>query len=178
MASRNRLERNQDGERLLKHIGRQTAASEKALILQFRPKVVVRVGGAVLEGADSGSVDLYIVNVGSNDAEIREIACHLLVTEPGHAPVTHKVEIQGTNLAPGESRLFELKFEKNVANVIYFTNSTLTVKGALGPQLTLMMNILYSDKDGTQRRTGLRRLYEPSTRNFRAREGDDFDFVD
>lgn len=172
----------------LKQIERQNATSEKALILQFRPKLVLRGMQASVKDADDGTLLFGYVNTGSSPARIVDGHLKLSKTAGGASGATEelfhhdvvwakeKSAKQWPRYNPGSSAETIVQLSKPAANAIWAADQA--PKEAIQGLIVLSGRITYIDEVGTARHTGIFRRYDSRSSRFLVIEDSDLEYAD
>jgi hypothetical protein len=171
------------GLRTLKKIERQTSAAEKQLVLQFRPKLIVRGGEVDFE---DGTISFLITNTGGSKAHVSHSFLKFDIFEKGEdgiAIVTNSgkdVLVEDLIFDPGESKKRVLGF--NPTFVASIREQFDTVRAVHGAKFTRILKcaggISYRDDLGIERMTMIKRHFDPITGKFSVPTNSEGDYAD
>ena len=171
-------------------IQKQAELMGKTLVLQFRPKVIIRFAGASeFNLADLGKpatakVRLNIVNSGGSPAHISVGKVALWWTEMSRSH-SRRIEIhEGTErelgeftLQPGKQCRWEETLDMNAINDLQWVNYHEGLATEDNRTLILVGGLYYTDDLSIPRSTGIHRNYDPKMMNFRAAD-DEGEYAD
>jgi hypothetical protein len=163
----------------LRRIERQTAVGEKQIILQFRPKIVVR-GGIV----DKDKMKCFITNTGGTPASITVCKLKIILLGSGQdlsgLMDGGNVIPAGTTFAAGETKILSLAIDPDIVQIIAEIDQI--YKDIPGGESTRIIqcvgSIQYCDDLGIKRLTGIYRRYRPRGGNFQPSDNSDLEYAD
>jgi hypothetical protein len=159
----------------------------KTLILQYRPKVIVRNATAKAFTAQLGEraqciVAFQIVNTGGSPAHIVDGDIYLFSARSSNPKEeiefresTH-IGISERTLQPGERESIQTGLDGNFVNDVGWVE--FHAGQAALHYILLMGTIGYRDDLGIPRQTGLRRSYDPKTKTFTPRKDSEEEYSD
>ena len=163
----------------------------KTLILQYRPRIIVRhatakafskeIGEGVFSEPVRCVVAFQIVNIGGSPAHIVDGDIYLLSARSGgleeeieFKESTH-VGIGQRTLQPGEREAMEFALDTRISNDARWVEF---YKGTSSHRIFLLGTIWYRDDLGIPRQTGLHRSYDPKTKTFVPRKDSEEEYSD
>jgi hypothetical protein len=167
----------------LKKIERQTAATEKSLILQFRPKVIIR-GGHVVDAdrLEEATMEFAITNIGASAATVLEtelVAKLVNHPTPTFSFFEQSFPISLLKLGPGMGHLHTVTLDKETTAAIQQMDFDHRNKSGEGKKTILFAGTLqYRDELGILRRTGIFREYSAAKRRFVSLSDPDYEYAD
>jgi hypothetical protein len=178
-------------EAQLQEMKKVSELENKTLILQYRPKVIVRnatakafskeIGGGVFSEPVRCVVAFQIVNIGGSPAHIVDGDIYLLSArasgleeEIEFKESTH-VGIGQRTLQPGEREAIEFGLDTRIPNDARWVEF---YKGASSHSIFLLGTIWYRDDLEIPRQTGLHRSYDPKTKTFVPRRDSEEEYSD
>lgn len=174
----------------LKAIERQAKLMETQLILQYRPKIVVRSAKASEFKTGIGdsarpTIQFTVVNSGGSVAHVKggKVRIWSIQTFPPPAspPIEftlgEEVQLRSFSLQPGEERVVKEPMGTGIINDIDWANYHAGTPTKFR-DIYLIGNIWYEDDLGIRRRTGISRTYNPVMESFSARKDDEAEFSD
>jgi hypothetical protein len=148
----------------------------KTLILQYRPRIIVRNASASdfnvaeLGQPAQGKVQITIINSGGSPAHIKGGTIALWSTEVSSAPTEIKKgndnPIGEFTLQAGEDREYEGNIGTGATHDLNWANYHAGHQTTPMKSLYLVGTIMYEDDLGIPRRTGIFRAYDPKTYSF------------
>jgi hypothetical protein len=154
---------------------RQADLMERTLVLQFRPKIVVRCGDihvstvAPLGDLSRGTLDFTIANTGGSNAKVLTCEVEVLAFITPPSPMfCHSHQFQSFELKPGESIPHWADLRGEVNEAIRWAN--LQQPGTIGrskaKHIYFVGVIWYGDDIGTRRSMAFSRRYDPDAKRF------------
>lgn len=131
-----------------------------AIILQHRPKIVVRSLRLVRQESGGFEIRLVLLNDGSTNAHIFETSFQIIWMQTGHTDEVHSEKISAITLAGGKSHNF--RFTAPEFYVRFDASRLILECNHEQPQsafLACSASIKYQDGIGTHRETAVSRLY-------------------
>ena len=178
-------------EAQLQEMKKVSELENKTLILQYRPKVIVRnatakafskeIGGGVFSEPVRCVVAFQIVNIGGSPAHIVDGDIYLLsalssgIEEEVEFKESTHVGIGQRTLQPGERETIEFGLDTRIPNDARWVEF---YKGASSHSIFLLGTIWYRDDLEIPRQTGLHRSYDPKTKTFVPRRDSEEDYSD
>jgi hypothetical protein len=160
--------------RTLRGINKQAALMEKTLVLQFRPKIVVRSGDVHISNVanigemPTGSLDFTVANTGGSDAEI--IAAEVEVTVIQQLPIIlfSASEVFGRfKLRAGEAVPRSVTLSGQVNEAVRWIDSNMPgTIGRASRNIYFVGIIWYEDDLHIKRSMGFYRRYDADSRRF------------
>jgi hypothetical protein len=161
----------------LREMEKSREIDTKTLILQYRPKIIVRdatasdFNVAELGKPAQGKVRFIMVNTGGSAAHIDGGWVAVWSAEsPSSSPIEIKQgkeeRIGAFTLQPGEETPLERVLNTGVTNSIQWANFHQAIKTEPSRYIYLVGVINYRDDLGILRRTGINRTYDPKTKTF------------
>ena len=158
----------------------------KTLILQYRPRIVVRFARAEdfnvaeLGKRAKGKVKFKIVNTGGSPAHISGGNIALWSAEGPRSAHTNTptlshgkdADIWQFTLQPGEEAVCEEELDAAVTQDIQWANYHAGIKTEPLKSIYLVGTISYRDDLDIPRQTGINRLYDPETKWFKAQDSE------
>jgi len=159
-------------------IDRQAKIADKTLVLQFRPKLIVR-GGEVYD-PDTLRIEFTVVNVGGSPAHIDRGEAEAQIVDSRQVSILEHAESIGMfSLQPGEGATRSVSLRENVAAAIGWLNAHPEgVMGAASPLVYFVGLIRYADDIGISRSMGFMRKYDPPRQKFVAVDDPDYEYTD
>jgi len=162
--------------------------AKKALILEFRPKIIVRSvklieidGGA--DGVPDWKVEIALSNTGGTDAHVIPFTVsgewYDRDRERRIADIG-KIGNEGFTLAGGEPKLIQIQFAERGFNISMYT-LRVSIQGFGKKQYRFPVvygTIAYRDDLGTTRRTGFRRAWDAKDEVFRPAADPEYEYQD
>jgi hypothetical protein len=174
----------------LKEMQRVSELERATLILQYRPRIIVRSASVKKFSDEVGNVisqpvrcvvAFQIVNTGGAPAHIVDGDIYLLsarLVDPGEEiefrESTH-VGIGPRTLQPGERENIEVALDTRIPNDARWVEF---YKGASSHAIFLLGSIWYRDDLEIPRQTGIHRKYDPSNRRFEPKKNDEEEYSD
>jgi hypothetical protein len=161
--------------------------TEKTIVLQFRPRIVVRTGevrtSMVAEFGEraSGKVGFTIVNTGGSNAKIIGCEAEASVFEDAYVAILKNPEtLTPFELKAGESRPFTASLNEDVNEAIREADlrHAGTLMGGSKKYIYFVGVVWYVDDIGIQRRTGFSRRYDAGRKQFVVVEDPDREYND
>lgn len=154
----------------------------KTLVLQYRPRIVVRFVQADEFNWELGTrgvarIQLTLVNTGGSPAHITGGDISMCWAQTSPQPFSDKIIMhQGTEsriessttLRPGEQTVWNRSLDIGATNDLNWANYHAGLPPADDRALFLAGTVFYFDDLDTPRRTGIYRKYDPKTKDFRA----------
>jgi hypothetical protein len=161
----------------------------KTLILQYRPKIIVRNVKALqfsFELGEPGECEIrfILVNTGGSPAYISQGSYVKLMSCIAHDIGNIQFKdgdaflIQPFTLQPGEQVIIEETLPTGFQNDLQWENFKQGIKTDPLRYLFFGGNIYYSDDLNIPRSTGISRGYHPENKKFTAREGEEEEYTD
>ncbi len=168
-------------QQTLSAIKRQAEIADKTIVLQFRPKVIVR-GGYVqkwgeggLDTPPGGEVGFILVNTGGTPAKITDSIAAVNYAKTNL--LDGGVFLGNPTLQPGEEWLCQIELTEDAAYAIQLTNDRYaewrddpsevsTTYRDLGNPLYFVGYVSYTDDLGLSRSTKFLRRYAPESHSF------------
>ncbi len=174
----------------LKEMEKSREIDAKVLVLQYRPKIIVRdarasdFNVAELGKPAKANVRFTVINVGGTPAHVADGTVALWSVEPLNtiAPIELKCgdedSIGEFTLQPGESTAFDRPLNTGVTNDIQWANYHQAIQTEPPKYIYLVAVIRYIDDLGIPRQTGISRKYDPKTRTFIPEAKTDQEYAD
>jgi hypothetical protein len=162
----------------------------KVLVLQYRPKIIVRdakasdFNVAELGQPSKANVKFTFINTGGTPAHITYGTAAMWSVEASKSPAPIEFErgddslIDPVTLQPGESIEVGTTLDAGVTNDIQWANYHQSLPTEPAKYIYLLGVIRYVDDLGITRRTGFGRKYDPKTRTFLPEDNADKEYVD
>ena len=163
---------------------RTVAISQKALIFEYRPRVIVRTLKLIPVKADAGQIadwqiEMVVANIGGTMAYIKPWSLRAESSFPGAGEMVQSV-VGGFELAGGESRSIEVVMEGEEWRVS-MRSLTFTVQ-QLGKEQRrypiVSGTISYGDDNKIMRRTGFRRSWDAKEERFLPSTDPEYEYQD
>ncbi len=150
----------------------QADIAEKTLVLQFRPRIVVR--GAIVT---ANALDFVLVNVGGTPAHITRNAAMVTIHVPTESELKDLSALDGGSLQSGEARICRLMMQESVASSIAAANAAVVPDSLVAftkvSPVYFVGVINYKDDLGIPRATYFKRQYSATSRMFERGNPDD-----
>jgi len=179
----------------LEEMQKASEIGTKTLILQYRPRIIVRDVRAksfskeISEGVIGISkpvrcaMSLQIVNSGGSPAHIVEGDIYLISARRGHHAEEAEAEVKESThmgigertLQPGQWEIIEFGLDTRIPNDARWVEFH---KGVSSHSIVLLGTIWYRDELGIPRKTGLHREYDPKTQVFVRRKDSEEEYSD
>jgi hypothetical protein len=172
-------------------IQKQSNLMNKTLILQYRPKLIIRnaiskgfsdeIGEGMIAETVRCALAFQIVNVGGSAADIVSGEISLLSIrvrspeEETEARESPSIGISPRTLQPGERVLIETGIDTRIPNNARWTK---IYNGVSSHRIFLLGTIWYRDELGIPRQTGLYRKYDPKTTRFDPQKANEEEYSD
>ena len=149
----------------------------KTLLLQYRPKIIVRdarasdFNVAELGNPAQGKVRLTLVNTGGTPANILGgwialWSAQASVSVPLEIKQGEEAQFSAFTLQPGERESLERELDTGTTNDIQWANFHQAIKTDPMRYIYLVGVLVYRDDLGIPRQTGIHRVYDPKTKTF------------
>jgi hypothetical protein len=168
----------------------QAKLTERTIVLQFRPKVVVRVGQvkasnvAPLMEQATGTLEITLVNTGQTNAKVLQAQFEAIAVDFGASIGNTRIFDDSKNftfdLVAGAFENFTIQLSGRVNDAIRWADDRLAGKvlGDATKGIYLVGFVVYMDDIGIKRQTGCFRNYSPPNKSFVPSENSDREFVD
>lgn len=161
----------------------------RTLILQYRPKIIVRNAKALQFSFDLGKpweceLSFMIVNIGGSPAKITTGTniCMMSCVAPDTGSIDFKTGdttlIDPLTLQPGEEVVVQESLPSGVLFDLEWENFRQGLQGKNLRYLFLMGRIFYTDDLNIPRSTGISRTYNPKTKAFTPRKDEEDEYAD
>lgn len=185
---------NRQAKIMVRQVAEMRKVSEienKTLILQYRPRIIVRharviafskeIGEGVFSEPVRCRVAFQIVNIGGSPAHVVDGNIYLLSARPGEPG--EEIEFkESTNmgighrtLQPGEWESLEFGLDTRIPNDARWVEF---YKGASSHTIFLLGTIWYRDDLDIPRATGIHRKYDPATKRFEPKKDSEDEYSD
>lgn len=157
--------------------------TEKNMILQFRPKVIIR-GGHVIDAdrLEEATMEFAITNIGASAATVLEtelVAKLVNYPSPTFSLFEQSFPISLLKLEPGMGHLHTFTLDKETTAAIQQMDFDHRNKSDNGKKTILFAGTLrYRDELGILRRTGIFRGYSAAQRRFVSLSDPDYEYAD
>jgi hypothetical protein len=164
-------------EAQLAEMKQSRAIETKTLLLQYRPKIIVRdarasdFNVAELGNPAQGKVQLTLVNTGGTPANILGgwialWSAQSSVSVPLEIKQGEEAQFSALTLQPGERETLERELDTGTTNDIQWANFHQAIKTDPLKYIYLVGKLVYRDDLGIPRQTGIHRVYDPKTKTF------------
>jgi hypothetical protein len=166
----------------LRKIERQTAATEKNLIMQFRPKVIIR--GGFVDGVgqvEQAAMEFVITNIGANIAHVEAttFAARLVDYSYGTCDLFAKsFSLPKMSLEPGEGHPHSFTMDKETTEALRIVDRSHRYGTEEKKTIVFAGTIKYRDDLGVLRRTGIFRKYSAVEQRFVPHTDSDYEYAD
>jgi len=167
--------------------------AERTLILQYRPRVIVRSAAASnfnladLGKTSTAKVKLTVVNIGGSTARITGGVVALWWAHASHSEYSNKVVLRtapdksiggDVNLEPGERAVWEETVDMDATIDLQWANYHAGLETKDHRTVILVGTVYYRDELGISRQTGIHRKYDPKTSEFVANKESEQEYTD
>lgn len=158
-------------------------ATEKNMILQFRPKVIIR-GGHVVDAdrLEEATMEFAITNIGASAATVLEtelVAKLVKYPSPTVSLFEQSFPISQLKLEPGKGHLHTFTLDKETTAAIQQMDFDHRNEAGKSKKTILFAGTLrYRDELGILRRTGIFREYCAAKRRFVSLNDPDYEYAD